>query len=231
MADVLERGEKILVFAHHSVVLDAVCEVVAARRMRYTLVQQAPRRATPRNAHYLHAAPRLRFVLTACCCRFIRIDGSVSSEARASRCDTIQQDPDCLVAVLAVKAAGCGLTLTAASFVVFAELYWNPGVSSSAAVADDAWVHHAMRWLSVDCSMQELLQAEDRAHRIGQRTCVVVWYLLQPGTTDELMWPLVKDKLEFLNEANLSHESFSAAVQVDGAGGVSEPPAKLQRLA
>jgi SNF2 family DNA or RNA helicase len=61
--------------------------------------------------------------------RYIRIDGSTSPEDRQYAVEQFQASPDILVAVLSITAANSGLTLTAACLVVFAELYWNPGVS------------------------------------------------------------------------------------------------------
>ena len=53
----------------------------------------------------------------------------MSSEERKSVCDQFQEEDKFRVAVLSIKAANTGVTLTAAQLIVFAELYWNPGVS------------------------------------------------------------------------------------------------------
>jgi hypothetical protein len=93
---------------------------------------------------------------------YIRIDGSITNnEHRGSMCDRFQTDPQCRVALLAIKAAGMAITLTAANLVVFAELYFT-------------------------CS--SLLQCEARAHRIGQLLPVHCWYLLLQHSIDEKIW-------------------------------------------
>ncbi|KFM63101.1 SWI/SNF-related matrix-associated actin-dependent regulator of chromatin subfamily A-like protein 1, partial [Stegodyphus mimosarum] len=115
---------------------------------------------------------------------YIRIDGSVNAEHRKRLCDKFQLQDTCRVAILSITAANCGITLTAASLVIFAELFWNPGI---------------------------LTQAEDRVHRIGQEDCVVVQYLVAKGTADDEIWPLVQRKLDNLNKAGLSKDTFMNA--------------------
>ena len=111
----------------------------------------------------------------------IVIDGRVSSEARKVSVDRFQTEDSIRVAVLSITAANAGITLTAASLVIFAELFWNPGV---------------------------LTQAEDRAHRIGQTESVRVQYLVARDTADDVMWPIIQKKLYVLNEAGLSKDNF-----------------------
>ncbi|XP_061861169.1 DNA annealing helicase and endonuclease ZRANB3 isoform X7 [Colius striatus] len=65
------------------------------------------------------------------------------------------------------QAAAKGLTFTAATHVVFAELYWDPG---------------------------HIKQAEDRAHRIGQCSSVNIHFLIAKGTMDTLMWAMLNRK-------------------------------------
>jgi SWI/SNF-related matrix-associated actin-dependent regulator 1 of chromatin subfamily A len=58
----------------------------------------------------------------------MRIDGSVSQQQRADNVEKFQNDPEILVALLSITAAGVGITLTAASTVIFAELHWTPAL-------------------------------------------------------------------------------------------------------
>jgi len=59
----------------------------------------------------------------------MRIDGRSNAEQRGFLCDRFQRDETVRVAVLSITAANSGINLSAASLVIFAELFWNPGVS------------------------------------------------------------------------------------------------------
>ena len=103
----------------------------------------------------------------------MRIDGATPTGIRQKLVDEFQNDEGTRVAVLSIKAAGMGLTLTAASLVVFGELSWTPG---------------------------DIVQAEDRAHRIGQVNSVDVKFLCAKNTVDDVMWGSVQNKLENLGQ-------------------------------
>ncbi|XP_054642861.1 SWI/SNF-related matrix-associated actin-dependent regulator of chromatin subfamily A-like protein 1 isoform X2 [Dunckerocampus dactyliophorus] len=113
----------------------------------------------------------------------IRIDGATPSSERQLLCDKFQHSNKTCVAVLSITAANMGLTLHAADLVIFAELFWNPGV---------------------------LIQAEDRVHRIGQTNNVNVHYLVAKGTADDHLWPMIQAKMEVLEQVGLSESNLSA---------------------
>ena len=54
------------------------------------------------------------------------------------------------------------------------------------------------------------LQAEDRAHRVGQKGSVQVRYLYAPGSIDEIMWPLLTSKLEVVGQVLDGHAAGTA---------------------
>jgi SWI/SNF-related matrix-associated actin-dependent regulator 1 of chromatin subfamily A len=93
------------------------------------------------------------------------IDGSTSSEHRAQYQKEFQAG-GYRVGLLSILAAGAGLTLTKATLEIFCEVLFGP----------------------------EMLQAEDRAHRIGQTRDVLIEYLLVPDTTDIVNFNLVRKK-------------------------------------
>nr|XP_054767877.1 SWI/SNF-related matrix-associated actin-dependent regulator of chromatin subfamily A-like protein 1 [Lytechinus pictus] len=116
--------------------------------------------------------------------KIIRIDGSTSSYMRNELVEKFQTNDSYQVAVLSITACNAGITLTSASTVLFAELFWNPGI---------------------------LVQAEDRVHRIGQQDSVTVRYLIAKNTADDYIWPLIQKKLSILGKAGLSKDDFGDA--------------------
>ncbi|KAH9684208.1 chromatin remodeling factor18 [Citrus sinensis] len=129
----------------------------------------------------------------------IRIDGGTPPASRQALVTEFQEKDDVKAAVLSMKAGGVGLTLTAASTVIFAELSWTPG---------------------------DLIQAEDRAHRIGQVSSVNVYYLLANDTVDDIVWDVVRSKLENLGQVLDGHEN---SLEVSSSQ-IRSSPAKQKTL-
>lgn len=106
--------------------------------------------------------------------RAVQVHGGVSITDRQAAVDRFQTDPTCQVFVGSIKAAGVGLTLTAASHVVFGELWWVPG---------------------------DITQAEDRCHRIGQANSVLVQHLVVDGSLDARMAKVMVAKQNVIDYA------------------------------
>ena len=86
------------------------------------------------------------------------IVGGQLAGRRQGEIDRFQSDAKCRVMIAGLRSGNVGISLTAASYVIFAELDWSPSVHR---------------------------QAEDRLHRLGQKRPVFAHYLIGLGTFDE----------------------------------------------
>jgi SNF2 family DNA or RNA helicase len=86
---------------------------------------------------------------------------------RDVRVKRFQEDPDCGLFLISLKAGGLGLNLTAAEYVYLLDPWWNPAVEA---------------------------QAIDRAHRIGQTRHVFAYRLLAVNTVEEKIVELQQTK-------------------------------------
>jgi SNF2 family DNA or RNA helicase len=89
------------------------------------------------------------------------------TENRAELVEKFQTDRSQTVFLLSLKAAGFGLNLTAASYVVLCDPWWNPAVEA---------------------------QAIDRTHRIGQTQPVVAYRLVAADTVEQKILALQREK-------------------------------------
>lgn len=103
----------------------------------------------------------------------VTVTGSDNTAQKQNAVDRFQNDPECKLIILNYKSGGTGLTLTAASRVGFIEFPWTYS----------------------DCE-----QAEDRAHRNGQKNAVNCYYFLGDKTIDEYMYKVIQTKKDIANE-------------------------------
>jgi hypothetical protein len=98
--------------------------------------------------------------------------------------NAFQNDPGAAVFLLSLRAAGTGLNLTTASYVVLYDPWWNPAVEA---------------------------QAIDRSHRIGQTQTVNAYRLIAPGTVEEKIWELQQSKAKTIADV-LGEEGFARSL-------------------
>lgn len=138
-------------------------------------------------AHHQTMINELENCCQNCNIHYIRIDGKTGKQKRYELVELFQSNNKYQVAILSLTAASTGLTLTSAKSVVFAELYWNPGI---------------------------LMQAEDRIHRIGQTSPVDIYYLICKKTIDEIVWPYLLKKLNILEKIGMSTNTFKKSHKI-----------------
>ncbi len=97
----------------------------------------------------------------------VYLDGSCSPKQRQDAVDRFQTDDKIRVFVGNMKAAGVGITLTAAEAVIINDLSFVPG---------------------------DMSQAEDRAYRYGQKNSVSIYYPLFDNTIEGIIYDIVNVK-------------------------------------
>ncbi len=102
----------------------------------------------------------------------VTVTGSDNISQKQFAVDSFQNNPDCKLIILNYKSGGTGLTLTASSRVAFIEFPWTFS----------------------DCE-----QAEDRAHRNGQKNNVNCYYFLGKDTIDKYMYDVIQTKKNIAN--------------------------------
>ena len=102
----------------------------------------------------------------------VRLDGSTSKPQRQYAVDQFQENEKVKVFVGNLRAAGVGITLTAAEAVIMNDLSFVPG---------------------------DLSQGEDRAYRYGQNNSVSIYYPLFINSIESIIYDMVNEKKKNIN--------------------------------
>lgn len=116
----------------------------------------------------------------------VRIDGSTRNRQKVV--DQFQESDQVPFFLLSLKAAGVGLNLTAADYVILMDPWWNPAVER---------------------------QAIDRAYRIGQTKPVFVYRLIVRDSVEEKVLKMQAHKQEIADQLIQTEESFSKRLSAE----------------
>uniref|UniRef100_A0A3B0N253 DEAD-box family helicase, putative n=1 Tax=Theileria annulata TaxID=5874 RepID=A0A3B0N253_THEAN len=153
--EILENNNKFIIFAHHMFMMDAIEDTLKSKKVGYIRIDGSTK---------INDRARLVNLFQ---------NNSTSNESKSdAKANKVEGDDSpnngVRVALLSLTSCGVGLNLTSSSTVIFAELYWVPGM---------------------------LLQAEDRVHRIGTKfNKININYLIAQNSVEEVMWKVINKK-------------------------------------
>ncbi len=108
-------------------------------------------------------------------------DGSSTVMEREKAIQRFQNDENCRVFLISLKAGGVGLNLTAADYVYIVDPWWNPAVEQ---------------------------QAIDRTHRIGQTKNIFAYRMICTDTVEDKILKLQERKRNLARELITDDEGF-----------------------
>ncbi len=116
---------------------------------------------------------------------FEYFDGSTSAPDREKAIQNFQNNDECRVFLISLKAGGVGLNLTAADYVYIVDPWWNPAVEQ---------------------------QAIDRTHRIGQTKNIFAYRMICIDTIEDKILELQERKRKLASELIADDASFVKAL-------------------
>lgn len=117
--------------------------------------------------------------------QFEYFDGSTSAPDREKAIQNFQNNDECRVFLISLKAGGVGLNLTAADYVYIVDPWWNPAVEQ---------------------------QAIDRTHRIGQTKNIFAYRMICIDTIEDKILQLQERKRKLASELIADDASFVKAL-------------------
>ena len=115
-------------------------------------------------------------------------DGGSTIQERERAIDRFQNDDNCRVFLISLKAGGVGLNLTAADYVYIVDPWWNPAVEQ---------------------------QAIDRTHRIGQTKNIFAYRMICNDTVEDKILKLQDRKRSLAKELISDEEGFVKSLSKD----------------
>jgi SNF2 family DNA or RNA helicase len=118
--------------------------------------------------------------------QYAYLDGSTKN--RRQQVEWFQNDKQCKIFLISLKAGGLGLNLTEADYVFILDPWWNPAVEA---------------------------QAIDRAHRIGQKKVVFTYKFISKNSVEEKILSLQQRKKKLVSDLIHTEESFVKSLSRD----------------